>query len=239
MNTEEHPSENVTSSIVWMAGFVSLVAIGCGGSDASGPVTANPYDNSPAPAPAAAPEPPAQQKPVADGEGPKQAAPARSQVTPARHPSGASRPLRSPASSTPAEQPVRTSPVRDGGAQAVQLSLSQYSQMARDAAEILDELAEIHVAVDESGDSGPHQERWGELTADLTQLHREVRESGYPPPHVVDHLKESWLIQLDDAIAKAALAIQQHTSVESGIKICHKEAEEISDHLSRSRDETD
>jgi len=128
--------------------------------------------------------------------------------------------------------------VRDDGAHALTLSLPEYSRLARRATDLLNELTEIHIAVDESGDGGPYQERWGELTADLTRLHREVLESGYPPADIAHHLKESWLPRLDDAITEAGQAIEEHTSVESGFNICYAEAEAIAAHLKRTRNES-
>ncbi len=118
------------------------------------------------------------------------------------------------------------------------LSLPEYSRLARRATDLLNELTEIHIAVDESGDGGPYQERWGELTANLTRLHREVLESGYPPDDIAKHLKESWLPRLEDAIADAGQAVEEHTSVESGFNICYAEAEAIYAHLKRTRDES-
>lgn len=121
----------------------------------------------------------------------------------------------------------------------MQLTALEYSRMARRAADMLKELTEIHIAVDESGDADPHQERWGELTAELTQLHREVLESGYPSADTVAQLEESWLPHLRKSIAHAEQAINEHIRVQSGIANCHQEAKAILDHLSKARDPSD
>ncbi|MGD9856004.1 MAG: hypothetical protein AB7U20_13750 [Planctomycetaceae bacterium] len=212
-----------------LLGFVlCVVAVGCDDTGSSVPVTANPYGDAPTErqGPSPAPPPPASR--------PNPAAPNRAAPVAVSSQRKAQSAAPKPVSPPP---PARRVSVRDDGAQAASLSLPEYSRMSRLAADVLSELTEIHIAVDESGDAGPYQDRWGELTARLTQLHREVLQSGYPPADDVRHLKESWLPRLEETIANAARAIAEHTAVESGFAICHTEAEEIYAHLTRSRDD--
>ena len=213
-------------TMVRLTALWGVIAIGCDGSSKTAPVSTNPYEDRPEQHQEAFPAPPSPPRRL------KSAAPTRSAPrVPARF---RTKPKSAPGPSSPA---AKRSPVRDAGDHAVQATLSEYSRMARRTTDLLKELTEIHIAVDDSGDVGPYQERWGELTADLTRLHRQVLETGYPPADVVLHLSESQLPLLNKAITEAAQAMEQHTGVESGFALCHAEAEAISAHLKQSHDD--
>ncbi|MCA9110893.1 MAG: hypothetical protein KDA52_13165 [Planctomycetaceae bacterium] len=197
--------------------ILGIYALGCddvGGGGAG----VNPYENAGPPnqgVPAAPPVP--QTGSPAGVPGP----PARGQVTPAQ-------------TAKPAQPPAPSLKVQDVGAHAVALSFAEYAKMTRRATEMLEELTKIHIAVDESADAEPYQDRWGELTADLAQLYADALSTGYPPQDVAEQLNDRALPQLKAALDAAAQAINEHSSVESGIDRCYADAEGIYKHMAHA-----
>ncbi|MBX3440127.1 MAG: hypothetical protein KF861_21735, partial [Planctomycetaceae bacterium] len=126
-------------------GLVFLCLAGCSDSGGSGHVGTNPYDNAPAPLPAAAPGPVA---PAIRSTPRDNGRPAAAVAEPRTDPR---------ATEPPSTPEVRIPPVRDAGGTAASLSLPEYSRMARLTAEVLTEISEIHAAVDESLDSAKYQ----------------------------------------------------------------------------------
>lgn len=190
--------------------LLSFCLIGCDNAGDLGAEGSNPYDTVAAPPPQA---PAAQPRRAA---GSPQAEPRRPEPTPPNAP------------------PTPSMRVEDAGAHAVTLKFSEYAHMTRTATEMLEELTKIHIAVDESGDAGPYQERWGQLTAELAKLYTRVLAIGYPPADIVERLNEKTLPQLKTALDTTERAMQRHSFVESGIDRSFADAKAIYEHMSHN-----
>ncbi len=99
---------------------------------------------------------------------------------------------------------------------------------------MLKELTKIHIAVDESADAAPYQDRWGELTAEMAQLYIDTLATGYPPKELAEQLQERALPQLQSALDATSQAMTEHSSVESGIDRSYADAKGIYEHMAHS-----
>ncbi|MCA9074779.1 MAG: hypothetical protein KDA93_07090 [Planctomycetaceae bacterium] len=188
---------------------LGILLAGCSDSGGGGTAGVNPYDNAPAPV---------QEVPAA----------------PPRPMTGAQTERMRGQNKQPAAPPQPSLRVNDAGEHAIALTFAEYANMTRKATEMTEELTKIHIAVDESGDAGSYQDRWGELTADLTQLYTRVLATGYPPEDVAQQLNDKALPQLKAALSSTELAMKEHAFVESGIDRSFADAKAIYEHMSHN-----